>query len=318
MQSNNFIKTQKVDKCFDKEIESYAVVGKGRDFEYNTCSNTFELRSCDNGDIIYLHPAPTQDALGIIYSPEFIPFQFHKMGGVAKIGRDFLQYKKAMSVIKLLDRSGRHKIKILDVGCGSGVFLRMLKKIIGSGQNLYANDFSEAILEPLKKEGINVIAGNLDEFAINEKFDVITLIQVIEHLPNPLKTIKNLSIALKDGGYLFIETPSIDSLDAKIFSKGYWDGYQIPRHLWLFNERSLRKMALLANLRVIKVKYFPYPIFWIHSLKNMFSDRNYPRIARIFTYRNPLLLIIFTIFDAIILMFYGKTSHMRIVLQKGD
>lgn len=316
MPANKFITTQKVDKCLDEEITSYTVLGRGRDFEYDTCANIFELRSCDNGNLIYLDPEPTPDMLEVIYSPEFLPFQFNKDEGIAKIARDFLQYKKAKSVIKLSDKD-KSEIKVLDAGCGSGVFLRILKKIIGSGKNLYGNDFSEKILEPLKNEGFGIIPGNLDGFVANERFDVITMFQVIEHLYDPLKAIKNLSAALKDGGYLFIETPSIDSLDAKIFSKGYWDGYQIPRHLWLFNERSLRKAALLANLKVIEVKYFPYPIFWIHSLRNIFLDKNYPRIARFFTYRNPLLLIFFTVLDFAILIFYGNTSQMRIVLQKS-
>lgn len=315
MISNKLIKTHKVDKCFDEEITSYTVLGRGRDFEYNSCANTFELRSCDNGNLIYLDPEPVPDEMETIYSSEFIPFQFDKEGGFVKRVRDFLQHRKAKSVIRLSTKN-KKEIKILDAGCGSGVFLMMLKRIIGSGENLYGNDFSEKILEPLKNEGFGIIPGNLDAFTTNEKFDVITMFQVVEHLYNPLKAIKNLSAALKDGGYLFIETPSIDSLDAKIFSKGYWDGYQIPRHLWLFNERSLRKAALLANLKVTEVKYFPYPIFWIHSLRNILLDKNYPRIARFFIYRNPILLTVFTVLDSIILMFYGKTSQIRVILQK--
>ena len=316
MLGNKLITTQKVDKYFDKEIKSYTILGKGRDFEYNSCENTFELRSCDNGNLIYLHPEPTPDTLEIIYSPEFVPFQFNKAGGIAKIARDFLQYKKAKSLLKLFDKNKYGEIKILDAGSGSGMFLRALKKITENEKNLYANDFSEKILEPLKREGFNTIPGILDEFTTNEKFDAITMFQVIEHLYNPLKVIRNLATTLKDGGYLLIETPSIDSIDAKIFSGGYWDGYQIPRHLWLFNEKSIKELASLANLKVIKIKYFPYPIFWIHSLRNTLLDKNYPRIARLLTYKNPLLLAVFTILDTIILMLYGKTSHMRVVLQK--
>ncbi len=310
------IKTQKAEKYFNKEIVSYTVLGKGRDFEYNTCANAFELRSCDNGNLVYLYPQPTPDSLDIIYSSEFIPFQFNKIGGIAKVVRDFLQRRKAKAVIKL---SGRKKdeIKILDAGSGSGVFLKILKKIIGSSDNLYANDFSEKILEPLKNEGFGVMPGTLDEFTTTEKFDVITMFQVIEHLYHPLKAINNLAGALKDGGYLFIETPSIDSLDAKIFSKGYWDGYQIPRHLWLFNETSLKELAALAHLEIVRIQYFPYPIFWIHSIRNMLLDKNYPKIASVFTYQNPLLLVVFTIFDLVILIFYGKTSNMRVVMQKA-
>ena len=316
MLTNKFIKTQKVSKFFDEEITSSALLGKVRDYEYNSCANTFELRSCDKGNLIYLDPEPTPDMMDIIYSSEFLPFQFDKEGGFTKYIRDFLQYRKAKSIMKLSGKN-QSEIKVLDAGSGSGVFLRILKKIIGSSKNLYGNDFSEKILEPLKHEGFGTIPGNLDNFSTNEKFDVITMFQVIEHLYDPLKAVRKLSAALNDGGYLFIETPSIDSLDAKVFSGGYWDGYQIPRHLWLFNEKSLGELASLANLSVKKVQYFPYPIFWIHSIRNFFLDKNYPRIAWFFTYRNPILLIIFTMLDTIIWAFYGKTSNMRVILQKA-
>jgi hypothetical protein len=74
--------------------------------------------------------------------------------------------------------------------------------------------------------------------------------------------VSRLAGLLEDGGYLFIETPSIDGLDRRLFGRGYWGGYHIPRHFWLFNEESLERLLKTAGLEMKEIRYL-CTCFWI-------------------------------------------------------
>jgi 2-polyprenyl-3-methyl-5-hydroxy-6-metoxy-1,4-benzoquinol methylase len=270
------------------------------------------MRRANDVDLIYTFPQPAPEALPILYPPQYVPFQFNEMRGPARWARDFVQGKKAEAIVALAGQNG----KILDVGTGSGMLLRQIARVKRSRENLYANDFSETALEPLRREGFQTIVGHAEYLDLAERFDVITLNQVLEHLNDPAAAVKRLANLLAPGGFLFIETPSIDGLDARLFRKGYWGGYHIPRHFWLFNEASLAMLMGTAQLRVHETRYLASPAFWIQSLHHLLMDQGWLRAARFFSEKNPLLLAPFTAFDMGMIALGGRTSNIRIVAKK--
>lgn len=308
------ISTRQVESCIGNVMSGSTPAAEGYDFEYLSCSNEFELRRANDVDVIYLSPQPAPDALPVIYPPHYGPFQFHEMRGPARWARDLVQGKKAGAILSLAGPQGR----ILDVGAGSGILLRHIARVRGSRERLWANDFSEEILEPLRSEGFKTIAGRAEHLEPEERFDVITLNQVIEHLENPPAVVARLSRLLAPGGFLFLETPSIDGLDARIFSRRYWGGYHIPRHFWLFNQTSLAQLIEGAGLRLYEVRYLASPVFWIQSLHHALLDHGWRRLSKFFTEKNPVLLAPFTAFDLARIACGGKTSNIRIVAQKPN
>jgi ubiquinone/menaquinone biosynthesis C-methylase UbiE len=306
------IATRTVNVCLGNPQSGSTTVARGYDFEYCTCANQFEMRRANDVDVIYVSPQPTPETLPVIYPPQYVPFQFHELRGPVRWARDFVQGKKAKAVLALAGPDG----KILDVGTGSGMLLRQIARVKGDRENLYANDFAESILEPLRREGFATIAGHAEGLDVAERFNVITLNQVLEHLPDPAAAVKRLAHLLTPGGFLFIETPSIDGLDAKLFHKRYWGGYHIPRHFWLFNERSLGGLMEKAGLQMRKAGYLASPAFWIQSLHHALLDHGWLRVAGFFSETNPLLLAPFTAFDLATIFLGGRTSNIRIVAQK--
>ncbi|MEN3036859.1 MAG: class I SAM-dependent methyltransferase [Candidatus Methanosuratincola petrocarbonis] len=101
-----------------------------------------------------------------------------------------------------------------------------------------------------KKLGLEVIGGNLEaaEFP-SRHFDAITMNHVIEHVPDPIGTLKECCRVLKPGGKLVVVTPNIGSMGYQVFGE-HWRGLEVPRHLHLFSPRSLRTCAERAGLRV--------------------------------------------------------------------
>lgn len=308
------IAARPVEPCIGDPRSGSTLVARGYDFEYRTCSNQFEMRRANDTDLIYISPQPAAEALSIIYPPQYVPFQFHEMRGPVRWARDFVQGRKAKAIIGLAGPEG----KILDVGTGSGSLLRQIARVKRNKDHLYANDFAQTILEPLRREGFHTVVGHAESLDLEERFKVITLNQVLEHLENPAAVVKRLAHHLAPGGLLFIETPSIDGLDARIFRQRYWGGYHIPRHFWLFNEASLIALMENAGLRVRETRYLASPAFWIQSLHHVLVDSGWFRLARFFSEKNPLLLMPFTAFDLVTIALGGRTSNIRIVAEQVD
>jgi 2-polyprenyl-3-methyl-5-hydroxy-6-metoxy-1,4-benzoquinol methylase len=306
------IPTCDVEACLGDLRSGWTVVATGYDFEYRTCSNQFEIRRANDCQLLYVHPQPAAQALGIIYPSTYVPFRFDQLRGPARWARDFLQGGKARAIVKMAGMNG----KILDVGAGSGVLLRQIARVKGNRENLWANDFSEEALVSLQQEGFQTIAGRAEDLNPDERFQAITLNQVIEHLQNPKAAVERLNQLLAPGGYLFVETPSTDGLDARLFRKRYWGGYHIPRHFWLFNEASLRQLLEGAGFHVVEFRYLTSPVFWIQSFHHLVLDRGWIRLARLISETNPLLLAPFTALDLLQIALRGKTTNIRAVAQK--
>ena len=312
LQNKPEIPCQPVQSCLGDPRSGFEAVALGYDFEYQTCSNFFEVRRAADSDLLYLYPQPCPEALAAIYPPNYIPFQFQLLRGPARWARDFIQGTKAKAILALAGQDG----KILDVGTGSGMLVRQIARVKHSKSNIYANDFSESALAPLKKEGFQTIPGRAELLETPERFQVISLNQVLEHLQNPVAVVRRLALLLAPGGSLFIETPNTDSPDARLFRRGYWGGYHIPRHFWLFSESSLRQLLGETGLTVKDVRYLASPVFWVQSFHHALLDRGWFALARRISEKNPLLLAPATLVDLTILCFGGKTSNIRIVAEK--
>jgi SAM-dependent methyltransferase len=307
-----FILTHAVEPCLGNPHAGSTVVASGYDFEYGTCANKFEIRRANDCPLLFVSPQPAPESLPVIYPKNYIPFRFNELSGIVRWARDFIQRGKARELSRLASETG----KILDVGTGSGMLLRLLARLRGNRENLWANDFSEEIVAPLAREGFHTLVGPAEVLESSDRFRVICLNQVLEHLQNPVRVVERLELLLEDGGYLFIETPSTDGRDSRLFRRRYWGGYHFPRHFWLFNEASLRQLLEGAGLQVVAVRYLCSPAFWIQSFHHALLDHGWTMLARFCSEKNPLLLAIFTVWDTLTISLGGKTSNIRIVGRK--
>ncbi len=142
--------------------------------------------------------------------------------------------------------------KLLDFGCGAGVDLFHLQQM---GWQVFGTEPDPKAVEAARKllNNDNVFEGFLEDAGFDENtFDALTSSHVLEHLFDPLTTLKECRRVMKPGAQLTFATPNIDSLASRHF-KEYWRGLEIPRHLFLFSERSLREMAEKAGFRNIKI-----------------------------------------------------------------
>ena len=144
------------------------------------------------------------------------------------------------------------KGNLLDIGCGAGFFLNIAKE---RGWNCHG---MEILLEYIKYAQENLALQHirlesLDEPLSYDKnvFDVITLWDLIEHLRNPLNSLKKINHIMKPGGLLVMWTPNVKNA---IFLKEKWTGYKILQHFYFFSGYSLKNILEKAGFKIVFLK----------------------------------------------------------------
>ena len=130
----------------------------------------------------------------------------------------------------------RKNNKILDVGCGPGIFLIEAKK---RGWEVYGTEFTDNQIQYLKSKGINTFQGKITSSSFNENsFDVIISSEVIEHINNPVEEVSNFNLFLRKGGLLYITTPNFNAIERYLL-KGEYNVIEYPEHLCYYTPKTI-------------------------------------------------------------------------------
>ena len=277
---------ESVDSCPVCSSRERHILHNGlRDRIFFYAPGTWVLHGCLLCGSAFLDPRPTPETIHIAYGnyythkqPEWLPPE--DLHGVRWLQRllangyknwrfgSNLQPSSFLGVLAafvmptsraILNRQFRHlppvppEGRLLDVGFGDGVFLKNARSI---GWAVVGVDPDCEVVENARQCGLNVYQGGLEALAhMSNCFDVITMNHVIEHLPDPVAALIACYRLLKQNGYIWLETPNINSLGYSRFQKN-WRGLEPPRHLVLFNAKSLRKA--LVDVGFSGVKHLPH------------------------------------------------------------
>ena len=143
-----------------------------------------------------------------------------------------------------------NKCKILDVGSGTGVFLYEMKK-----KNIQTfcidpdNNSVQHALNNIKVDG--AYHGTIDNYVSKNKFELITFNKVLEHIKNPIPTLMKAKQFLLANGLIYIELPYADTIfkDKDIEQRSEF----FIEHYTIHNKESIKKIAELADLKILKV-----------------------------------------------------------------
>jgi 2-polyprenyl-3-methyl-5-hydroxy-6-metoxy-1,4-benzoquinol methylase len=300
--------------CCVCETDDALPVGVGEDFEYRTSADTFLAMQCSSCGLVYLNPRPSVSEFERIYPENYHAFDFSEedFGFVHKV-RSRLEAKRLLELCKDLPDDAR----ILDVGCGDGFHLKLLKKYGKASWRLEGVDIDKRAAEMAERSGLEVHTGNIEELDLQKNsYDLAIMFQTIEHVEKPENVLSAALEVLKPGGKLVVVTDNTDSIDFKFFKGSYWGGYHFPRHWNLFNRKSLAKLAKKTGFEIAKLTTVVSPVNWVYSIHNSLVGFAAPRfLIDRFTLKSPLALSVFTSLD-IALQKLGRGALLRAILQK--
>lgn len=294
---NNYLKLTPTECCLCENAEAQEL-GTGEDFEYQTSADSFAAMGCNSCGLVYLNPRPDFEEFERIYPANYHAFEFSaaEFGFVFKVRRR-LEAKRLLAWCKDLPDDAR----IIDIGCGDGFHLELLKDFGKKTWTLEGVDADKRAASMAEKRNLKVHQGLLENLDLPERFyDLALMIQTVEHVASPPELLANVRKILRPGGRVVIVTDNTDSLDFKIFKRRHWGGYHFPRHWNLFNPSTLKKLADKTEFEVEKLTTQVSPVNWVYSVRNSLSDRQAPRwMVEQFSLKSPLSLGFFTIFDTL-------------------
>ena len=143
--------------------------------------------------------------------------------------------------------------RVLDIGCGSGGYLAFLAELGWRCSGVETGAKSRAYAQTVL--GLDVHEGPLEACRFPDAtFDVVTLWHVVEHLPDPAGTLREIGRILKPDGCLLLRTPNVQSWEAALF-RGNWYGLDPPRHLYLFSPATLERLLGQCGFAVTAMRY---------------------------------------------------------------
>jgi SAM-dependent methyltransferase len=197
--------------------------------------------------------------LGRAQAPAFDPAAYYTHGYFSGDHADgYADYLGAEPVLRRefartveFIRRYRHGGRLLEVGCAYGFFLQEAKRYF----TVCGIELAEDAAARCRRRGLAVETGTADEIErTGEPFDVIVLLDVIEHLPDPHATIVTLARALAPGGVIVLTTGDFASLTARALGSA-WRLMTPPQHLWFFTPASMESLATGADLEIASLDH---------------------------------------------------------------
>jgi 2-polyprenyl-3-methyl-5-hydroxy-6-metoxy-1,4-benzoquinol methylase len=237
--------------------------------DHSVSGESFQLIKNETYGFLETFPQPEEQKLSEYYKTEdYISHTDSKRNLLEKayhVVRNISLKRK----LKLINSFESEEKNLLDVGCGTGDFLKVAQLNNWQVSGIEPNEQARQIANQ-KTNNMVFETEQLSNFK-KYSFDVISLWHVLEHLPKLHEHISILKNLLKVNGTLLIAVPNHASYDAKYY-KIFWAAYDVPRHLWHFNQTSISKLFESNNMQVVKTHPMKFDAYYVSLLSEKYKS----------------------------------------------
>lgn len=218
--------------------------------DYNVSHDIFDLCKCKSCDLIFTNDIPTEENIGDYY--KFANYVSHTDTKESLFYKVYHKVRSIMLYVKFRWIVSQNVVEknILDIGSGTGAFLAYFRRKGWSTRGIEID--SNARENAMKINNVESSAPS-EFYKLSEKFSVITLWHVLEHLHDLDGYLKKIKQILDQKGILLIAVPNPTCFEAQYY-KEYWDGYDVPRHLYHFSPKSIAYLIDKYDFQIISMK----------------------------------------------------------------
>ena len=248
--------------CGKEEFKNFLVVT-----DNSVSKESFVIVECENCTFKFTNPRPDEESIGSYYESEDYISHTNTKAGIINRAYHVVRSITTKQKVELINRYSPGKGTILDYGCGTGVFLTACKK---DGWQVRGVEPSDKARE-LAAETIGTpIATNISDLP-DEKYEVITLWHVLEHIHTLNETINHLISHLSETGTLIIAVPNADSHDAKQYKEN-WAAYDVPRHLYHFTQATMKRFLKKHKMVLEEVLPMKFDAYYVSMLSEKHKE----------------------------------------------
>lgn len=218
----------------------------------------FHIVRCRQCGLVYVNPRYREELLQEIYTETYYDHDGIQ-NGLEFFGYDnYLEDEENIRItfakrLKTIERYAT-KGKLLDIGCATGFFLDLAKS---RGWEVVGSEVSEFTVRYARERfGLDVRLGTLGDLQFDaQSFDVITMWDVIEHVPDPIGELQEVRRILRDGGLLSIITPDVGSLVARFLGSRWEEFRRVREHVYFFSRRTMTEALRKVGFEVLRVEH---------------------------------------------------------------
>ena len=238
--------------------------------DYSVSGEIFNIVKCTSCGMVYTNPIPDEKEIGDYYKTEdYISHTDTNEGLINKLYHLVRNYTLGEKYKLIKKLNNEKKGSLLDIGCGTGYFLAKCKingwEVLGTEPDEHANKLAS------KNVG-KAIPRSVAELPPTNKFNIITLWHVLEHIHDLKGTLHHINSLLSETGHLIIAVPNHEALDAKIYKEN-WAALDVPRHLYHFSKSTVQQLLANYQFKLIDTLPMKFDSFYV----SLITEKNLGR-----------------------------------------
>lgn len=240
--------------CLVCGSEDAAPLFQASDRLYRTTTREFSVVRCGSCGLVRLDPQPSPEELRDYYPANYWFAPDRSAASRLEEAYRRLVLRDHVRFVTQALASVAEPGPLLDIGCGGGLFLGMMRQ---SGFPVAGLDFSaEAAAIAWRRQQVPAVCGMLDCTPLRPGvFGAVTMFHVLEHLPDPRTYLLAAHRLLRPGGRLVVQVPNAACWQFRLLGRA-WNGVDVPRHLFDFRDRDVERLLVGCGFEVARRKYF--------------------------------------------------------------
>jgi 2-polyprenyl-3-methyl-5-hydroxy-6-metoxy-1,4-benzoquinol methylase len=238
--------------------------------DYSVSKEAFSIVCCKSCGFHFTSPIPDETSIGSYYKSEsYVSHSSSKKGVINRIYH-WVRWYSLRRKVSLINSLSKEK-SVLDIGAGTGHFLKQAKKAGWKVTGLEPDSDARSLAKSVNDVDL------LDQQSLysleKESFDVITMWHVLEHVYHLKKDVLRITELLKPEGTLVVAVPNMDSYDAKHY-KEYWAAFDLPIHLYHFTQKDIISLFDRYNFELVETRPMIFDAFYVSMLSEKYRNGN--------------------------------------------